>query len=56
MGNIMSYLKTYYHLFPVGFNTSQSYEPLLLENEREAVADLLQFLESTRDPYPECAH
>lgn len=26
---------------------SQSYEPLLLENEREAVADLLQFLEST---------
>jgi vacuolar protein 8 len=26
---------------------SQSYEPLLLENEREAVADLLQYLEST---------
>lgn len=25
---------------------SQAYEPLLLENEREAVADLLQFLES----------
>ena len=25
---------------------SQSYEPLLLENEREAVADLLQYLES----------
>ena len=27
---------------------SQSYEPLLLENEREAVADLLQYLESER--------
>ena len=26
--------------------SSQSYEPLLLENEREAVADLLQYLES----------
>lgn len=26
---------------------SQSYEPLLLENEREAVADLLQYLESS---------
>lgn len=26
---------------------SQAYEPLLLENEREAVADLLQYLEST---------
>jgi vacuolar protein 8 len=26
---------------------SQQYEPLLLENEREAVADLLQYLEST---------
>jgi len=25
---------------------SQSYEPLLLENEREAVADLLQYLEN----------
>lgn len=25
---------------------SQQYEPLLLENEREAVADLLQYLES----------
>jgi hypothetical protein len=25
---------------------SQAYEPLLLENEREAVADLLQYLES----------
>ena len=24
----------------------QSFEPLLLENEREAVADLLQYLES----------
>jgi hypothetical protein len=26
---------------------SQAYEPLLLENEREAVADLLQYLESS---------
>jgi vacuolar protein 8 len=25
---------------------TQAYEPLLLENEREAVADLLQYLES----------
>lgn len=25
---------------------SQTYEPLLLENERDAVAELLQFLES----------
>lgn len=31
---------------PVNRRRSQSYEPLLLENEREAVADLLQFLES----------
>lgn len=30
---------------------SQSYEPLLLENEREAVADLLQFLESELHPH-----
>lgn len=30
---------------------SQSYEPLLLENEREAVADLLQFLESAHLPF-----
>ena len=27
---------------------SQGYEPLLLENEREAVADLLQYLESAQ--------
>ena len=34
-------------LFPaVRSRKSQSYEPLLLENEREAVADLLQYLES----------
>lgn len=32
---------------PVQGRRSQSYEPLLLENEREAVADLLQYLEST---------
>jgi vacuolar protein 8 len=32
---------------PVHSRKSQSYEPLLLENEREAVADLLQYLEST---------
>ena len=30
----------------VSSRKSQSYEPLLLENEREAVADLLQYLES----------
>jgi hypothetical protein len=30
----------------VGKPRSQGYEPLLLENEREAVADLLQYLES----------
>lgn len=29
-----------------GSKSSASYEPLLLENEREAVADLLQYLES----------
>ena len=32
--------------FTVQSRKSQSYEPLLLENEREAVADLLQYLES----------
>jgi hypothetical protein len=32
--------------FSVQSRNSQSYEPLLLENEREAVADLLQYLES----------
>lgn len=31
----------------VGSRRSHAYEPLLLENEREAVADLLQYLEST---------
>lgn len=31
---------------PVRSHNPQSYEPLLLENEREAVADLLQYLES----------
>jgi hypothetical protein len=30
---------------------SQQYEPLLLENEREAVADLLQYLESMYSIY-----
>lgn len=34
---------------------SQSYEPLLLENEREAVADLLQYLESTGFPLTQVA-
>lgn len=33
-------------VIPVRSRKSQSYEPLLLENEREAVADLLQYLES----------
>jgi len=42
------HLSNYRHLFvpPVQGRRSQSYEPLLLENEREAVADLLQYLES----------
>ena len=40
--------------FPVRSSKSQSYEPLLLENEREAVADLLQFLESTQDLHHVC--
>lgn len=31
---------------PGGARRKNSYEPLLLENEREAVADLLQYLES----------
>ena len=34
------------HGVSVQSRNSQSYEPLLLENEREAVADLLQYLES----------
>lgn len=33
-----------------GGRRKNSYEPLLLENEREAVADLLQYLESESDP------
>lgn len=33
-------------VFIVQGRRSQAYEPLLLENEREAVADLLQYLES----------
>lgn len=37
MGNLCSCCRS---------NKSQGYEPLLLENEREAVADLLQFLEN----------
>ena len=39
------YSPNYYLL--VKSRKSQAYEPLLLENEREAVADLLQYLEST---------
>ena len=37
------------HTFPItgGPRRKHAYEPLLLENEREAVADLLQYLEST---------
>ena len=38
---------------PVQSRSSQSYEPLLLENEREAVADLLQYLESASSFPPE---
>ena len=38
---------------PVQSRSSQSYEPLLLENEREAVADLLQYLESASSLPPE---
>ncbi|KAF9654285.1 ARM repeat-containing protein [Thelephora ganbajun] len=41
MGNITSCCESCFRS-----NKSQSYEPLLLENEREAVADLLQFLEN----------
>ncbi|GJJ13949.1 Vacuolar protein 8 [Clathrus columnatus] len=33
-------------LVVIGSHKSHAYEPLLLENEREAVADLLQFLEN----------
>lgn len=41
---------------PKGSRTrSQGYEPLLLDNEREAVADLLQYLESTSQDHPHCA-
>ena len=40
------------HFPPVRSRKSQQYEPLLLENEREAVADLLQFLESTSPIHP----
>ena len=57
MGNIFSCCESCclcIHQFPlprlnilaVQSRNSQSYEPLLLENEREAVADLLQYLES----------
>ncbi|KAF7437213.1 Vacuolar protein 8 [Pleurotus ostreatus] len=41
MGNVSSCCESCFHS-----RKSQSYEPLLLENEREAVADLLQFLEN----------
>ncbi|KAF8973862.1 vacuolar protein 8 [Flammula alnicola] len=41
MGNIASCCESCFH-----GRRSQSYEPLLLENEREAVADLLQYLEN----------
>jgi vacuolar protein 8 len=37
---------TKFTILQVRGRRSQSYEPLLLENEREAVADLLQYLES----------
>lgn len=39
----------------VGSRRSHAYEPLLLENERDAVADLLQFLESTSVMWILCA-
>lgn len=32
-----------------GRSRSAQYEPLLLDNERDAVADLLQYLESESD-------
>ncbi|KAI9445559.1 vacuolar protein 8 [Lactarius indigo] len=41
MGNLFSCCESCFQS-----RSSQSYEPLLLENEREAVADLLQYLES----------
>ena len=34
---------------PAGSTKSAPYEPLLLDNEREAVADLLQYLENRQD-------
>lgn len=34
-----------------GTRRKNPYEPLLLENEREAVADLLQYLESESNPH-----
>ncbi|KAJ7124809.1 vacuolar protein 8 [Mycena crocata] len=41
MGNVASCCESCFHS-----RRSQTYEPLLLENEREAVADLLQYLEN----------
>ncbi|KAH9005888.1 vacuolar protein 8 [Lactarius hatsudake] len=41
MGNLFSCCESCFQS-----RSSQSYEPLLLENEREAVADLLQYLEN----------
>ena len=54
MGNLCSaccklqrHLSGSHNLIPAASSRrSQAYEPLLLENEREAVADLLQYLES----------
>lgn len=39
---------------PGGPASKQSYEPLLLENEREAVSELLHHLESKLEPAAVC--
>lgn len=36
--------------FPIAKSRDGLYEPVLADSEREAVADLLQYLENVRDP------
>ena len=50
MGNLCSCC-TYSIVLTLGVGSrGPQYEPLLLDNERDAVADLLQYLESTYHP------
>lgn len=50
MGNLCSCC-TYSIVLTLGVGSrGPQYEPLLLDNERDAVADLLQYLESTSPP------